>query len=254
VQALIAVAVIALVSLPLESLNSTTSFSAATFAQTTDSLGLRLALSDNGSYILTNESVRFSVSLFNTLPNPVNVTGLANLPNYAESGWHFPFVGIPLSPNPQCYWNDIFEFALLKGDYSQSNLLELKSGAAVVTLCMEGAPARWYLFQPQSYNATMDAITCGDCQTYQVTSPFSSNVTEIVSGYWNSSSLPTSTSGILAFTPFPKQWDSGSYTLAVGDPWGDLVALHFQVSESPGATISPFLCNIQGPNTVCSSQ
>ena len=210
---------------------------------TTDSLGLELVLSSNATQVSTDQNIGFSAALYNTLSRAVNLTG------ESSGTWKFPFMGFALAPDPQCYWNGPFEFVVLSGNYSTSSLRGLGgSGLAFPIMCMEGGAASWYLFQPQSDNATMWIPACPICDYYTSSEPASSNATVVMSGYWN---VPTPQPlGGIPTMPAPSSWTPGVYTIAVGDPWGDIVALHFAV-EGASVTSSPYVCFVLGVNRLC---
>jgi hypothetical protein len=226
-----------------------------TAASTTDSFGLKLILIINTTQVLTNESVSLSAILYNTLSRPVNLTGErpgqgTETPIGNNGSWDFPFMGFPLAPAPQCFWNGPFEFVVLRGNYSTSSLIGLGGkGLALPIMCMWGGMASSYLIQPHSDEATLSIPSCASCSDSNKASsgPWLSNATVVMSGYWN---VPTSQSGPPFSMPAPHSWTPGVYTIAVGDSWGDVVALHLIV-EGASVTSSPYVCFVSGPGRDC---
>ncbi len=258
--ALMMVGVLLLVSLPIgsPSVGSSGIERFVTSAQATDAQGLTLEVSDNAAGgIQPNQSITFSIALYNKNPNALNASG-EDFAAYASSGqltWHFPFLGFPLAPDPWCNWNEPYEFVVLKGFYNDSSVQGLLySGTPVHILCMENGAALWYLFPPQSDNATMKVPACAICNdNYTLSQSFSSNASVRVAGYWDPSHLPNG--GPILYIGAPTQWDPGAnYTIAVGDAWGGLVTLSFFVATGPSgspAVASPIVCLFPGPNEDC---
>jgi hypothetical protein len=142
-----------------------------------------------------------------------------------------------------CNWTyPPYEFVVLQGYYNASSLTaQLKSGAPTFIACHAGGHASWYGFDPQSSQVTLEGRLCaGPCDTStSVTS--ASNATITLAGYYNSSNLPHG--GPLQDPGTPFRWVSGAnYTLAVGDAWGGLAILHFEVLSGSGTTSSPYMC------------
>ena len=218
-------------------------------ASSNDSAGLTLKVSDNASRpIGADQSLGFSIALYNPQGSVVNASG-ENLAAFAANGtstWRFPFTGFPISPNPWCFWNEPYQFVVLKGDYNSSVLQDMLGlGFPVHILCMENGATQWYLFQPDSFNATLDIPSCAaNCSAYTLSSQsYSSNSTVRIAGYWDPSDLPNQRA-ILGLQ-VPRQWVPGAvYTVAVGDAWGGLAILHFSVSNSAGGSpvAVPIVC------------
>jgi len=172
--------------------------------------GLRLSLSENTVRVTNGGVIDFSIDLYNTLSEPVNVTS-ADLWPVANLG--LSACGRTILP----YGLDVF-----KGDYSQGNLTTARaldmfapsgSNASSVTGPDCPNPALFsvpnYYFNPQSDLAVIDGG-----RTLQL------NFSMAFTGYWvtNSGTSPT-------LHPF----SSGVYTVVCGDEWGNLALVHFDV-------------------------
>jgi YVTN family beta-propeller protein len=174
-------------------------------------LGLELSLSINSTTIETGQPINISLNLQNTFPRTNNVS--------AEWNWAFPSLrnfSYSILPCPR--WDT---FRIFNGYYSQSNV----SSATPLYLwpTSEGYPPCpfWnfsnYLFQPSS---NMMNVSNTFPSNYHVS--FSTAESHSLSGYY----LPGSNKFPPA-TPFPV----GVYTIAAGDEWGQLMMLHFNVTQ-----------------------
>jgi hypothetical protein len=218
----------------------TTTSSSATFETSTeasDSEGLVLSLSDNAqSGLLANQSLQFTASLYNPSAQLLNLSA-------SQMKWDFPFVGFPLGES--CSWgNSPYEFVVLQGYYNTSSLsTQVRSGAPTYVECHAGGPASWYGFDPQSSEVTLEGILCAglcDGHTQSITS--TSNATVTMAGYYISN-LPHG--GPIEDVGIPFAWTPGAnYTLAVGDAWGGLAILHFEVLSGSSTTLSPYVSSV----------
>ncbi len=225
-QAAIFVGVIALVSLPLLSANSSASDgNASNVGQN----GLQLSASINATQIALGQSLQVNVSIFNTLPE-VNSVPTSN-------DWLFQ--GVPVALWPPCFFAypgstiAVAEGVVLKGDYTMANI----SSAANVSfgfMCMESVDVDHAVFQPDSSLANLTGVydvsaTNGTLGPYHLSANFTTR------GYWdllNNSRLlnpPIIGDQIPPNPPIATPFVPGAYTVGIEDEWGQTVILHFVV-------------------------
>jgi hypothetical protein len=204
-----------------------------TEANDTDSVGLVLEVAENATNgVQADGSLSFTVALYNPTSQLLNLSGY-------QAALGFPFVGFPIAPYPQCFWNAPIEFAVLQGYQNASSIAAtLPKGLPTTVGCHElGGPPTSYAFEPQSQQAILrgEWDTQNDFQTD--TGPDFSNATIIMSGYYTPSQLPAG--GEISGLGNPTLWTPGYYTLAVGDAWGGLAVLHFFVTAVGSASPTP---------------
>jgi len=169
-------------------------------------LELRLAL--NTTSIRSGQAVNISMSEFNPLSQPNNVTALR--------AW--PIEGLSLGPCGTT--NYPMGMEVFSGYYTASNVSSARSlpldPPGIYNCPMILSSVGSYSFHPLSSEADVyGSCTAGPCLTLNVTSA------TLVSGYWASGFLTNGT--FRALSP-------GTYTIAAGDEWGTLALLYITVS------------------------
>ena len=201
----------------------TTSSSALNYpttAQTTNStIGLELLLSTNSSTIESGQAIAIAASIQNTLSRFNNVSRDSN---WLLSAFHENATVDAISQSNQC--QQYLTYRLFTGFETLNNI----SSSTPLFLLPPGFPApscptannnpSWFLFYPSSYvyNETTfygpDNVQNAKSQT-------------TLTGYFPSNYNKTSNQII----PSPPSFTSGTYTIAAGDEWGQMVILHFTV-------------------------
>jgi hypothetical protein len=183
--------------------------------ETTDtSLGLRLQLSENSSIIPSQDAINFSFSLWNTLPYPNNVTTSSN---WAVQG---------LAAGPCRNFYTPIGIAVYRGYYHGNNISSaspLPVWAAVE--CIVGMPINYssYSLLPDSDSGNYEAFYLA-YQSQQVsTGWFPVTLSDYAVIYAANQDFGFNTLG---------SSQASVYTVAVGDEWGQLAELHFQVVPS----------------------
>jgi hypothetical protein len=219
--------------------------------------GLQLNASINATSITSNQRLGIAVSLYNTLSTTLNVsyTGSIKQGILIPNGWKV--AGFPIAMWGSCIQYQPVEFMLVKGNYDLS-AIQTASNASVFPRAWEGcyggtSNVEFFVFQPDSSNATLGGMECGiNCSSnltlgsYRLTSNFTAD------GYWglplNGSesrdvltpvepcALPQTCTSQVSYQ-FPEvgptaqhSFTPGVYTLIVNDEWGQAVVLHFTVS------------------------
>jgi len=201
------------------------------------STGLELELATNASQIFSNPrspnesgSILVVVSLFNTLQTNNNLT--------APQDWPLP----GLSPGACSAYNEPLGIAVMKGYYTMSNIT---SGQPLSLFAPSYCPVyvspAFFVFDPKSNYVRM--ISAPQSSVSLLTSSTSTlTVTNIIrdnnplgnaeraiplSGYC-CRDLP-GPQNCTCYTSGSIPFETGTYTVAGGDEWGDLVLLHFNV-------------------------
>lgn len=201
---------------------------------TTSGLQLELALNTSVIFahpVANNESgaILVLVSLLNTLATSNNLT--------ASNGWALP----DLSPGMCSDYNQPFGIDVMKGYYTSSNV----SSASPLQLfapsfCPVYFPPAYFVFDPKSnYVNTVSSPRTSIQLVTSSTSTFTrTTLTENVnplgdaereiplSGYC-CTEVPNANGTSFTYGSIP--FTVGTYTVAGGDEWGDLVLLHFTV-------------------------
>jgi hypothetical protein len=241
-QAAIFVAVIALVSLPLQSTNeqqaSTPSALAGppAFTSGVSPQGLQLEVTLNSSSIQSHGGISARVEAFNTLNRNVSLSGLVQNQNISEwSGDDY----VCDSPST------IVGFALFRGHFAAGNISvagqPLQLAPPEVIYCAASMQPVAVTFLPKgdqavatdvfqiSYPVTVSVnATTGDCGDNPELVGLCTRTA--LSGYWNDS-IPAQ--GALNFTsPAFVYFPPGEYTVAATDLWNQYVYATFAV-QSP---------------------
>jgi len=260
-QALIVVAVLVLVALPLYSINqrgasSTLTASTAISSGSTSStayppiLGLQPLVGVNSTTLSVGQRLELSVDLRNTMNDQDNVPplGAANFTSYG--GWRF--FGFPIAIWAPCA--QALEFVVVKGNFTGPGLAQNMAGGPVMPFCPETTDVTSLVFQPNSDMVMMGQVYPLPCCALNGTSPTPSTVQEptltyrmesnfTVTGYWNTTAISNNenlssthvgtnglTFGIPEVEPLGStQFTPGVYTLAVCDEWGQLAVIQFTV-------------------------
>ncbi len=206
----------------VESLNSTS--------------GLQLELATNVSVIYThpqfpNESsgILVLISLFNTLATSNNLS--------AAEEWALP----DLSPGLCSNYNQPFGIDVMKGYYTSSNITSSTPLPLFApSFCPVYFPPAFFVFDPKSnYVNTVSSpktsillvtnysSTFTRTSTTQYTNPLGDAEREIpLSGYC-CTEVPNAEGTGFTYRSIP--FTEGTYTIAGGDEWGDLLLMHFTV-------------------------
>jgi hypothetical protein len=187
---------------------------------TNQTSGLELELATNVSVIFakpqfSNEShaILVMVSLLNTLVSPNNLTAARN--------WPLP----DLAPGLCSDYNQPFGIDIMKGYYTRANI----TSASPLQLfaqqyCPVYFPPAYFVFDPKSNYVN----TVSQKNTSEYTNPLGDAEREIpLSGYCCTDVIGTKNCTCITYGAIPFQ--VGTYTVAGGDEWGDLVLLHFSV-------------------------
>jgi hypothetical protein len=185
-------------------------------SEQTSLIGLRLGAVFNTTQIASGQSIQLNVSDYNLLPkdNNLSISGssfpLENLGNiWAGSLGPCEFI-LPLG------------VAVFQGYFTLANISSaphpLDLYAPGMYECPEVFGIGYYLFEPLSVNATLLDLNGAPILSGPNTPLNLQMADTIVLGhYWDSSG---------AEHVFPASW----YTVAVGDDWGDLLIVHFDVT------------------------
>jgi len=200
-----------------------------------NSTGLELDLATNTSLIFSNPSsdnesgtILIVISLFNTLQTN------NSLP--APQDWRLG----DLSPGVCSAFNEPFGIEVMKGYYTNSNVT---SGQPLPlfapSFCHIYAPPAYFVFGPKSDNANLisypqnfsSLITSSTLTLARIThdnSPLGDAERAIPLNGYCCRDLP-GPQNCTCYTPGSIPFETGTYTVAGGDEWGDLVLLHFNV-------------------------
>jgi hypothetical protein len=212
-------------------LKSGTGPSSPSSATVTSVNGLRLTASSNASELAVGQHLNVSLSIVNTLPK-INIVKPSN-----EWLMH----GVPVALWPPCYFGLPAEAAVLQGYYS-SQAIQSAANVTFNYICMEGVNVDHVIFQPNSDQVNLTGL-------YDVTGanqslgPFHMSLSFTTGGYWNLQNLSKELNIPILGEQYPPRppafipFVPGEYTIAVGDEWGQLVTLHFEVQlSSQGST------------------
>ena len=232
-QAAIFVAVIALVSLPIQSTNepqvssSSARARSLTFTSGVSPQGLQLRVILNSSSIQSYGAISGRVEVFNKLNRNVSLSGLVQNQNISD--WNGDDY---LCANGA---SSIVGFALFRGHFAAGNISAagqpLQLAPPEVIYCASSSPPTAVTFLPEGDQA----VATDDFQkSYPVT--VSVNATTGYAnpglvGYWNDSIPTQSDFGFTspAFVYFPP----GEYTIVATDLWSQFVYTTFVVEPSP---------------------
>jgi hypothetical protein len=219
VQALVVIAVLALVALPLQSVNNTAPATSASSSQ-----ALQLRLSDNASSLVVGQALHVNISLFNTLPTVNDV--------HTSDDW--PFQGVYVALWPGCVGPPPAFAVVLVGNYTMQSLPAVADATfGIGYVCSAGVRVDHIIFQPGSSEAKLRGIySQGGNQTL---GPFELSANFTTTGYWelanNSQILNSPVIGANPPSPpIATPFVPGVYTVAVADEWGEATILHFTVS------------------------
>jgi hypothetical protein len=227
-------------------------------ASTTDpSLGLRLTLTINETFLTVGQNLSMGVDIFNTLPaNNTLPASAGETPDsfyYSVYPGNWTLEGFPMGFWGGCITAEPAGFALLQGNYTLSQLLAMNgnwtTGGQGGGACSGAGWAQKVTFQPMSDNASavgenaLGANFLSDSTLY--TGPLAVNFP--VGGYY---SYPVTIGACLegireqVGNQIPEEQDEkippvgsapfvpGVYTIAAADEWGQTVVLHFTVMAS----------------------
>jgi hypothetical protein len=254
VEALLVVAVLLLVSLPLQSHNNNASKATITLTSTstTDIVatslthGLQLRVATNSTELMAGQHLGISIDLVNTLPMENEVP-----PWDVGSNVSWGFAGFPVAVWPDCIYYLPLEFNVFKGNYTATSLAASDPGVVPENIgCKENESVSQLVFQPESDEVNVTAyyaVDIGPNETnpaanYRMQWRMESNFT--VGGYWNATEvynpfdLASTAVGSNIFTfGYPEvpplgqtPFSPGAYTLAVSDEWGQVAIIPFTVS------------------------
>jgi len=197
--------------------------------------GLQLQLATNVSVIFSNPhfknesgAILVLISLFNTLPTVNNITAAKN--------WALSDLSAGMCSN----FNQPYGIEIMQGYYTKSNV----TSATPLPLfqaayCPVYFPPAFFLFDPQSFYVNTIAFPKTSVST-TISSPGLANesgphITPLgdaereipLVGYCCTELLGTQNCTCITYGQIP--FAVGTYTVAGGDEWGDLVLLHFTV-------------------------
>ena len=185
--------------------------------------GIQLATSINATSLTSGEGLGVTLSISNTLPTANNVS--------TSDDWAFQ--GVPAALWPVCYSSVPAQVAVLSGNYS-ANELPLVAGAKFQYACMEGGQISKVIFQPNSDEANLTGNICSLGCSSGPFGPYELSLNFTTDGYWdvqylaNSGNVPI-IGELPPSQPYALPFVPGVYTVAVGDEWGQVNVLHFQV-------------------------
>ncbi len=200
--------------------------------------GVKLAVALNGTELVDypslniSDTILVSISEYNILPHINNLQ--------AGKAWPLKNLGIG-----GCNFHEPFGIAVYRGNYVLQNMSDASSIDLFPFLScpVPSLPAESYSFEPDSNLAMIvtspyfiissnGSITTAVRQTY-IAEPVAANIP--LSGYC-CRQIPF---GKGAFTIGLVPFETGVYTLAAGDMWGDIVIFHFSVvSREPAKVVS----------------
>jgi hypothetical protein len=176
--------------------------------------GLNLSLSLDSTIYNPSQQISIVIDEKNTL-SKTNIVSVS-------SKWSFSYLtlgqcGTYLLP---------FGVALLQGYYSSTNI-STATPLMFYDYSVQPCPIVFgkittYDFRPSSDIATIQYKSQPGTQPIKTNVTFSLQLT----GYWTGS------------PPIKKNFDSGDYTIVAGDEWGNLVIVHFTVSNATSTTNS----------------
>ncbi len=212
---------------------------------TNTTFGLELLLTLNSTIIQDGGAINVTVTISNTLPHANNVSG--------ENKWAIPSLTSSASFPCQNY----VYYQVFQGIYSESNISSaanpLQVSPVYQSLSCIILQRPYYVFQPLSDQASIPVgqYTSNSSTFYQTTFM---RISEPLIG--NYSSVYNASVFTQAGTLPPPPFHPGNYTIIAGDEWGQLVLLHFtvtnnsvQVSSSNTISANTFFstsCSISG--------
>jgi hypothetical protein len=208
--------------------------------------GIRLATSINTTNLSPGQALNVTLSISNVL-GTINDLRTA-------SDW--PFQGIPVDFWPLPYNTFPAQVVVLNGNYSADSL-SLLLRAKFQSTCIECVTLDHVVLEPNGDLANVTGVFCSltcDNETqgpYRLTGSFTTN------GYWDPEYLANDlnapiipiTANQYVTTPRSFPFLPGVYTVAVGDEWGEVNVLHFQVVAKNNYTPSVVL----GSFSLCAS-
>ena len=197
-------------------------------SQTTMS-GIELLASTNGTTIRVGQELAVTATLFNPSSQGYNIT----------TGNHWSFNGLLMFSQswPYCYFYSPIELLVLKGNFSVSGVIATAQSIGPNTtsgmFCFEHEDYQNFRFEPSSDSAYV-ASRYGVTGNVSVVGPQNASLTVSTNGYWDNNTLlsyPSSytSTGNYTFLEAQHPFVEGIYTIAVGDEWGQLVAIHVTV-------------------------
>jgi hypothetical protein len=203
----------------------TSTVTSTTTTPLTTPAGITLELSVNGTTINEGQNLAITATLLNVLGQNNSVA--------ISDNW--PIQGLLMFNNdwPPCYYYSPVELVVLKGNYTQSQLLAMGPGRSPNFGCFEDSVISHLKFEPNGdlvYVTSTYSVT-GDISTY---GPLNASVTVTTDGYWDNSinliyPTPYASLGQYNFLAAQHSFVQGVYTVAVGDEWGQLDVVHLIV-------------------------
>jgi len=180
-----------------------------TLTTTNTSIGLNFTLTLNSTLLIGGQAINISASVTNDRSTFNNLTSASNWSEVWLLGWGMI---------DSC--NSFANAQIFQGYYTQSNITSLQSGTELQLAkplfppmgCpfIPGAWSTYFPFQPHESQVGYQYSTSGD--------------------YGNASSASSNSTFRL--------FDTGVYTVAAGDEWGQVVILHFNVTNNSVQTSS----------------
>ena len=261
VMALVMIGVLALVSLPLQTVSSTESLSTETPACQASAVVLngtggypnclQLIVGVNSTTLSVGQSLKIFVDLVNTLPDANNVS--TPVLRVGPMG-AYQFGGFPISTwPPDCLGPFPLQFIVVKGSYTADSLPAADPDYIIGAPSCSGVQiATQFNFGADSDRVNVTAESCtGACSPYpgtQLSTSYRLESDFSVMGYWNATyarinplidsvySAPDPNGGDGSTFGYPEvaplgqiAFVPGVYTLAVSSMWGQAEVIHFTV-------------------------
>jgi hypothetical protein len=204
-----------------------------TASTTNSSIGLRLALTTNATYLTVGQSLQVGISLFNTL------SSVNTVPISLQDSNGLDFSGLPVA-----LWSPCFipgsgaQAALLQGNYTLQEL-PVVANYSYSYNCTVETTLDHVIFAPYSSKANFTGIYSESVPVSKPVpgGPYQLSVNFTTNGYWsllNNSGLDSGPiiglqEGEGCCQPTATAFAPGVYTLAVEDEWGQTLVQHFTV-------------------------
>jgi hypothetical protein len=188
--------------------------------------GLRLTVSSNATELTVGQSLNVSLSIVNTLTKV----------NTVKPSDDWLMHGVPVALWPACYFGLPAQVAVLQGNYSAQSI-QAATNVAFNYICMEAVKVDHVIFQPNSDQVSLTGLYSVSGAN-QSLGPFHMSLSFTTGGYWNLQNLSAELNIPILGEQYPPRqpayipFSPGEYTVAVADEWGQIVLLHFSVSQS----------------------
>ena len=216
--------------------------SAPSSAAAGSSNGIELNVEINSTKLAEGQRLNLSIALLNTLPAPNNIT---------TSNDDWTMHGFPVAIWPPCSLNLPVEFDILAGNYyyGQIQAMNPTYENATAYACADSYSVQYVAFQAESDHVNLTGLVGVNNHFHsRMVGSYDLATNFTVSGYWwypitsadqGDLNTPVPGSAPAQFTfQYPEvsptdymSFKSGTYTLVVGDEWGQMILLHFTVNS-----------------------